>query len=78
MADILATWLNEEVGLSKVTIPQPNFFRKLRALSRILRAATCLESYSTSSISKVISNYFRISKSHRFVTLPVEISIPTA
>jgi hypothetical protein len=26
MADILATWLNEEVGLSKVTIPQPNFF----------------------------------------------------
>jgi hypothetical protein len=62
MADILATWLNEEVGLSKVPILNPNLFRKLRALSRILRAATYLESCCTSSISKAISNYFQISK----------------
>jgi len=62
MADILATWLNEEVGLSKVRNLITDCLRKYRTLSRISLVATSLESCSTSSINRATLNYFPISK----------------
>ena len=57
MADILATWLNEEVGLSKVSFSVlDTLCRKLRTSSRTSQVATSWASSSTSSISKTISN----------------------
>jgi|LakMenE18May11ns_1017448.scaffolds.fasta_scaffold8671425_1 hypothetical protein len=67
MADLLARWLNEEVGLSKVSTPNILFgltsqFSKFPILKTILQAVTFLESFCINLTSSQILNNFLPSK----------------